>query len=103
MKHAVPVTILGQQYTVRSEAAPDEVAKVVAFANEKISEVTVSGRIADPLNAAVLALLNLAGAYLRLQEENVASSERPTMDVEVESRLRSLLERLEQDSPVSPK
>lgn len=101
MKHAVQVTILGQQYTVKSEASPDEVAKVVDFVNEKIAEVTATGRVADSLNVAVLALLNLAGMFLRLQEERSASTALPFSDPQMDSRLLRLLERLEQACPES--
>lgn len=102
MKHAVQVTILGQQYTVKSEASPEEVAKVVALVNEKISEVGASGRVVDPLNVAVLALLNLAGTHLHLQEGGSAADSPPGADAQLESRLRCLLERLEQACPGTP-
>lgn len=99
MKHAVQITILGQQYTVKSEASPAEVAKVVDFVNAKISEVAASVRTADSLNVAVLALLNLAGAHLRLLEEGPAPEARALPDPQADARLRRLLERLELACP----
>lgn len=102
MKHAVQITILGQQYTVKSEASPAEVAKVVDFVNEKIAEVAASGRTVDSLNVAVLALLNLAGAFLRLSEERVLPDDQPLSDPQTDARLRCLLERLEKACPESP-
>lgn len=99
MKHTVQVTILGQQYTVKSEATPDEVAKVVDFANEKIAEVAASGRTHDSLHVAVLALLNLAGSFLRLQEERLLTTNQPLSDPLADSRLLRLVERLEQACP----
>jgi len=102
LKHTVQVTILGQQYTVKSEASAAEVARVVDFANEKIAEVAASGRIADSHNVAVLALLNLAGAYLRLQVEQPVPVAPSPAGQEVESRLLALLERLEQVCPETP-
>jgi cell division protein ZapA len=99
LKHTVQVTILGQQYTVKSDATPDEVAKVVDFANEKIAEVAASGRTVDSLHVAVLALLNLAGAFLRLQEERLITTNQPLSDPQTDSRLLRLLERLEQACP----
>jgi len=100
LKHAVQVTILGQQFTLKSEATPDEVAKVVDFVSEKIGEVTPPGRHIDSLNVAILALLNLAGAYLRLESEGGATA--PSgQDAEVERRLCSLLQRLESACPES--
>lgn len=99
MKHAVQVTILGQQYTVKSEASPDEVAKVVDFVNAKISELASSGRIADSLNLAVLTLLNLAGDFLRLQEVQATPNTRSLAELQTEARLLRLLERLEESCP----
>lgn len=95
MKHVVQVTILGQQYTIRSEASPEEVARVAAFVNEKIDEVAAVG-IVNTLNAAVLALLNVAGAYLRILDEGAAGGGR-----EAEGRLRQILDRLERACPES--
>lgn len=99
MKHTVQVTILGQQYTLRSEATPDEVTKVVDLVNAKISEVAASGRVVDSLNVAVLALLNLAGSFLRLQEELAVVNTQPYSDPQAESVILSLLERLEASCP----
>ena len=93
MKQAVHATILGQQYTLKSDSAPEEVARVVAFVNEKLSEVAASGRIVDTANLAVLALLNVSAAYLKLRDGM------PAGGGEIESRLQRLLERLERPCP----
>lgn len=89
MKHSVQVTILGQQYAVKSDAPPEEVQRVADFVNERIAEVAAARRTADSLNAAVLALLNVSGAYLQLRD-------RETEDGQAEERLRRLLVRLEE-------
>jgi len=86
LKPAVQVTLLGQQYTVRSDSAPDEVAEVAAFVNSRIAEVASSSRVVDTMNTVVLALLNVAGDYLRLQES----------DRRREERLQQLLARLDE-------
>ncbi|MEZ4600017.1 MAG: cell division protein ZapA [Syntrophotaleaceae bacterium] len=93
MKQAVQVTILGQQYTVKSEASQHEVLRVAEFVNGQISDVLTSGRSVDTLNTAILALMNLGGAYLRLQE-NTGSAEQDLRD-----RLKKLLSRLEKALP----
>ncbi len=87
MKQAVEVTILGQQFTVRSEASPDEVRRVARFVNAKISEVSSISRSADSLNCAILALMNVSGAFLRLQDQG---------DENVRVRLDALINRIEQ-------
>ncbi|MEJ2698458.1 MAG: cell division protein ZapA [Desulfuromonadales bacterium] len=92
MKQVVQVTILGQQYSVKSEAAAEEVRRVAEFVNEKISEVVAANKTVDTLNTAVLALLNVSGAYIRLRE-------RVGDQKELEGRLRQLLDRLENSCP----
>lgn len=67
MKQSVQVTILGQQYSIRSSCPLDEVQKVAAFVDARIAEVMASGATANTMNAAVLAFLNVAGSYLELK------------------------------------
>lgn len=92
MKYAVQVTILGQQYTVKSEAPPEEVQRVADFVNRQVAEVTAN-RAVDTLNSAILTLMNIGGAYLRLQD---TAAERQQ---EAEGRLQKLLQRLEEACP----
>jgi cell division protein ZapA len=91
LKHAVQVTILGQQYTVKSAASPEEVQRVADFVNCQVAEVAASKSV-DTLNSAILTLMNIGGAYLRLQD-TVAERQ------QVEGRLQELLQRLEQACP----
>lgn len=96
MKQAVSVTILGQHITLKSEAPPEEVREVAAFVNAKVAEVMAGGRTVDTQNAAILALLNVAGLYLRLREQ---AGEGSRDDHDGDARLRQLLQRLEQACP----
>lgn len=89
MKQAVQVTILGQQYTVKSEASPEEVRRVAEFVNNRIAEVVAASRAVDTLNTAILALMNVGGAYLRLQDK-AGAAER-----DLKERLNRLLARLD--------
>lgn len=91
MKQAVEVTILGQQYTVRSAAHPDEVRRVARFVNDKLNEVQMGSRSADTLGSAILALMNVSGLYLRQQAREAQES-----DPEVGERLRRLLARIDE-------
>lgn len=92
MKQAVQITLLGQPFTVRSEASPAEVRKIAAFVNDQVAEIMGSGQTADTLNAAVLALMNMSGAYLRLRDSEQCE-QRAT------SRLQELLVKLETALP----
>jgi cell division protein ZapA len=89
VKQAVQVTILGQQYTVKSEASQEEVRKVAEFVNGQIAEVVTASRSVDTLNTAILALMNVGGAYLRLQEKTGAAEQ------DLKDRLKKLLNRLD--------
>ena len=64
MKQSVQVSILGQQFNLRSEASPEQVHRVARFVEDQISQVTTSGRAVDSLQAAILALLNVSAAHL---------------------------------------
>jgi len=96
LKQAVQVTVLGQQYTIRSTMAPEEVCRVADFINAKIAEVVAASRAVDTLNTAVLALLNVGEAYLRLRDANQVREEALT------AQLRDLVARLETACPESP-
>jgi len=95
LKQAVQVTVLGQQYTIRSAMAPEQVCRVADFVNEKIAEVVAASRSVDTLNTAVLALLNVGEAYLRLRDANRVSDEALT------AQLQDLVARLEAACPES--
>jgi len=66
------VTILGQQYTLRTDATSDQVREVVDFVRQSLDEVTGRHRAVDSLDAAVLALLNVAGSFLRMKRADEA-------------------------------
>jgi cell division protein ZapA len=85
LKSVVHVNILGQQYAIRSTVDSEEVEKVAAFVNGKISEVSSASRAVDSHQAIVLAFLNVAGEYLQEKESNR----------EYEEKLNRLLDRLD--------
>ena len=64
MKQSVQVSILGQQFHLKSDASPEQVHKVARFVEEQIQKVVHSGRAVDTLQAAILALLNVSAAHL---------------------------------------
>ena len=64
MKQSVQVSILGQQFHLKSDAPPEQVHRVARFVEDQISQVTSSGRAVDSLQAAILALLNVSAAHL---------------------------------------
>ena len=64
MKQSVQVSILGQQFNLKSDAPPEQVHRVARFVEDQISQVTSSGRAVDSLQASILALLNVSAAHL---------------------------------------
>lgn len=92
LKRTHQVTILGQQYSLRTEAAPEQVQDVVDFIQQALAEVSARQKAVDTLDVAVLALLNVAGSYLHLRQ-SAALSER---------RLVELLEKLRRIIPDGP-
>jgi cell division protein ZapA (FtsZ GTPase activity inhibitor) len=65
VKQSLQVSILGQQFHLRSDSSPEQVQRVAGFVEEQIREVTASGRVADTLQASILALLNVSARYLQ--------------------------------------
>lgn len=90
LKRSHQVTILGQQYTLRTEASPEQVQEVVDFVRRALAEVSGRQTAVDSLDAAVLALLNVAGSYLQLRKSSAHQDQR--LDRLLEKVSRSLLE-----------
>ncbi len=88
MKKSVQVSILGQQFNLRSEAPPEQVYRVARFVEDQIAKVTSSGRAVDSLQATILALLNVSAAHLG----DESSSGRLEVD---DDRLVRLVEKIE--------
>jgi cell division protein ZapA len=88
MKQSVQVSILGQQFNLRSEAPPEQVHRVARFVEDQIAQVTGSGRAVDSLQAAILALLNVSAAHLDDKHAQETSSPEA-------QRLRQLVKKIE--------
>lgn len=90
MRNVARVTILGQEYVFRTDAATEEIERIADFVNARIDEVMAAGRGADTLGAVVLALMNVAGEYFKLLNGDANASAE-----EVRRRLERLLDRVE--------
>ena len=88
MSPNIQINILGREYSLRSQESVDQVHRVVRFVEEKLAE-TASGKSVDTRDLTVLTLLNIAGQYLQLLEQQNRGGEYS------DNRLQQLVENLE--------
>ena len=88
MNPNIKVSILGREYNLRSQESETQIQRVVSFIEEKLAE-TASGQSVDTRDLTVLTLLNLAGQYLQLLEQQTQGGSQQ------EKRLQQLVESLE--------
>ena len=70
MKQSIQVSILGQQFHLKSDAPAEHVLRVARFVEDQIQSVVKSGHAVDTLQAAILALLNVSAAHLGEKESS---------------------------------
>jgi len=63
------VSILGREFQVRSQATTERVAEIEQFVKDRLETVQTALPLGDVQSVVSLALLNLAGEYLSLQDE----------------------------------
>ena len=61
---------MGQVFSVTSDDGEDHIRRVAGFVDDKMREMSANGRVASSYAAAVLAALNIASEYQKLQEES---------------------------------
>ena len=65
----VTVEILGETYTIKGDAEPERILRVAAWLNERMKKISqANSRLSTP-KVAVLAALNIADEYLRLEQD----------------------------------
>jgi cell division protein ZapA len=68
MKKSLDVEILGQKFTISSEAEEGYMLKVAGYVNDKMQELAQSSKPVARANIAMLAALNIADEYHRLKD-----------------------------------
>ena len=68
MSGTIQVKILGRDYSLRSHQTAEQVQRVADFIDEMLVE-TAAGRTVDTRDLTALTLLNLAGKYLLLIDQ----------------------------------
>ena len=67
MKKSFQIKILGQELTVLSDSGDEHVEKVVKYLSDKLEEIGKSTNRTNNLNIAILAALNIADEYIKMQ------------------------------------
>jgi cell division protein ZapA len=68
MKKALDVEILGQRFTISSDAEEGYMLKVAGYVDDKMQELIRSSKPVAKSNVAMLAALNIADEYHRLKD-----------------------------------
>jgi cell division protein ZapA (FtsZ GTPase activity inhibitor) len=77
-KTSVRVTILGDEYTLRSATSTEETQMIAKHVDHSIREIMQSGLVVETHKAAILACLRMAGELAQAQEEAKSLSEQMT-------------------------
>ena len=65
-----PITIMGQQYPIRTSLDAEYVIRLATFVDEKMRAVSESTPSGDSVRLAVLAALNIADELFRCRDAN---------------------------------
>jgi cell division protein ZapA len=72
MKKALDVEILGQKFTISSDAEEGYMLKVAGYVDGKMQELMRASKSVAKTNVAMLAALNIADEYHRLKDAHEA-------------------------------
>lgn len=77
-KNSVRVRILGEEYTVRTDATPERTREVAQYFDRAVRQVLSSGQVPESHRAAILAGLQIAGELFEARDaaDALASSMR---------------------------
>lgn len=89
MNRTIQVKILGREYSLRSQQSAEQVRRVTDLVEGMLAE-TAAGRTVDTRDLTVLTLLNLAGQYLQLFDEQKQQEQQ-------DCRLEEFVVRLERE------
>jgi cell division protein ZapA len=72
-KHTARVTILNEEYSIRSDAPPEHAKAVAAYLDQAIRKVMSSGAVVESHRAVVLAALQITGELFEARETVAAN------------------------------
>jgi cell division protein ZapA len=75
-KNSVRVRILGEEYSVRTDASPERTREIAQYFDRAVRQVLAGGHVAETHRAAILAVLHIAGELFEARDaaEELASS-----------------------------
>ena len=88
MKKRFEVRILGQEFSVMSDSGDEHVADVIRYVSEKVDAAGKASGSKNALNIAILAALNIADEYLRM------NGAREDIYSQLENRSEQLINRI---------
>lgn len=68
-KSKVTVEIYGEPYNIKGEGEPERIRRVALLVNEQMKQIALANPSLTPAKIAVLAALNIADEFLRLEED----------------------------------
>ena len=69
-KNRVEVEILGQKYTIRTDAAADYVRELAAYVEQRVKDIRGDAPAQDPVKLLALAALHIADELFRLKDDH---------------------------------
>jgi cell division protein ZapA len=89
IERLVEIKIMGQTYTVKTDAEEDYIQEVARYVHEKMDEVLKKTKSVSTLNVAILTALNIADDLLKEREK------RKGLLQEVERKSKDLAEKID--------
>jgi len=93
---AAEFEILGQRYTIRSDASPEYVRELVAYMEGKIREIQEGAPNQEPLKTSILAALTIVDELFQAREGLA------TQEADLARAIQRLIERLQTAVPPPP-
>ncbi len=75
-RHAVRVTIAGEEYPIRSDASPEHTRAVARYVDRAIGDVLAGGTVIETHKAAILAALQITDELFREREATTILADR---------------------------
>ena len=95
MTKTIDVEIYGQRYAIRGDADESDMRRLASFVDGQMRHLAEGMNTTTPSKLAVLTALNLAHQLFELERKRAQG------EADVERRMKSLMESIEEQVPVS--